>query len=272
MTFERSALLLVGHGTRSQAGTEQFLALAKRVASSLAPLPVEPAFLELQQPDIDAAVGRLATREVSRLVTLPLLLFAAGHAKQDIPDAVGAALARRGLGHVEQLQMPHLGCHPAVVELSRRRMDEVLAEKTPVAARETCLLLVGRGSRDESATAEMHEFAHLRRQVQPEMHVAVAFLTMAQPLLQNQLAIVASHNFRRVIVQPHLLFQGELLAGMEEQVTQARDRHPGKEWLVTWSLADAVGIITSATGLIQKVISDRCLAAGIRVVAAGGDD
>src|SRR4051812_33042374 len=111
-TTNNTGLLLVGHGTRSEIGTQQFLTLADSLAQRLFPLAVEPAFLEMQQPDIDAAIGRLLQRGITRLVTAPLLLFAAGHAKRDIPRQVSAALVRRGRDHIEHVQAAHLGCHP----------------------------------------------------------------------------------------------------------------------------------------------------------------
>src|SRR5262245_58516381 len=99
-----TGLLLIGHGTRSAAGTRQFLALARSLAETVAPLPVEPAFLELQQPDINAAVTHVVCRGIKRLVTMPLLLFAAGHAKRDIPAQVSEALARYGCDRIEHVQ------------------------------------------------------------------------------------------------------------------------------------------------------------------------
>src|SRR3954454_17575598 len=86
----QAGVLLVGHGTRSATGIRQFFDIVERAAKVLAPVAVEPAFLELSQPDIDTAIGRLAMRGIERLVTLPLLLFAAEHVKQDIPHQVGA--------------------------------------------------------------------------------------------------------------------------------------------------------------------------------------
>src|SRR5687767_6427988 len=41
-----AGLLLIGHGTRSEAGTRQFLQLADHFARRIAPTPLEPAFLE----------------------------------------------------------------------------------------------------------------------------------------------------------------------------------------------------------------------------------
>ena len=72
---KRAGILLVGHGTRSDIGTQQFLDLAVHVSRALSPAPVEPAFLELRQPDIDTAVGRLLAHDIDRLITAPLLLF-----------------------------------------------------------------------------------------------------------------------------------------------------------------------------------------------------
>jgi sirohydrochlorin cobaltochelatase len=268
----QTGLLLVGHGTNSDAGTTQFLALVDAVASRLPPLPVAPAFLEMREPNIDAAVGRLLGRDINRLITMPLLLFAAGHAKHDIPRQVSAALVRRGGGHIKQVQAEHLGCHPAVVELSHQRMEQtlVLVPRLPpgnALSGGTCLLLVGRGSHDESATAEMHQFARLRAAGNADMTMEVAFLAMARPLLAEQLSRIGQFGYSRVIVQPHLLFAGELAEAIERQVANAAARHAETQWLVTPPLVDRADIVTRTTDLMEKVILDRCCQAGIRVVA-----
>jgi sirohydrochlorin cobaltochelatase len=239
--------------------------------------------LELSHPDIDTAVGRLVALGVKRLVTMPLLLFAAGHVKRDIPKQVSAALARRGMDHVASAQAEHLGCHPAIVELSRLRMEEVESRKSKVEGQmptfdlrpstfDSCLLLVGRGSRDESATAEMHEFARLRQVASGGIATAVAFLAMARPLLHEQLAKMAGCSFRRVIVQPHLLFCGELLDSLQQQVSAAARRRTDQQWIVVPTLADEPDSVSWATQLIRKVILDRIAEAGIRVAAPWGGD
>jgi sirohydrochlorin cobaltochelatase len=263
----RTGLLLVGHGTRSAVGVEQFLSLARRIARRLAPVSVEPAFLELQQPDIPTAVARLVEQNIHQLVTLPLLLFAAGHAKLDIPQAVNAALAPIGATHIQQLQAAHLGCHPALVELSERRTNEISPSSFILHPSSlVCLLLVGRGSHDESATAEMHEFARLRAQKLPGTRVEVAFLAMARPLLADQLATIAREGQRHVIVQPHLLFDGELIESISRQVATVAAAYPQTQWHLVAPLADPPGTTSQATKLIEKVILDRCQGAGIHVV------
>jgi sirohydrochlorin cobaltochelatase len=274
-----TGLLLVGHGTRSAVGTQQYLALARSLAERLAPLAVEPAFLELQQPDIHAAVARLVSRGIHRLVTMPLLLFAAGHAKRDVPRQVTAALTRCGQDQIEQIQAPHLGCHSAIVELSRRRMEESLfSTQAATGSRDaeiqlpSCLLLVARGSQDDSAAAEMHDFARIRQQDMPEVSIDVAFLAMARPLLGEKLTEIACRGYERVVVQPHFLFHGELVESIASQVADVAVQHPDQEWIVAPPLADNPDGVTSATEVIQKVILDRCDQAGIRVVATASGD
>jgi sirohydrochlorin cobaltochelatase len=269
---DQPGILVVGHGTRSPKGTEQFFALVSQLAQRMAPVPVEAALLELQQPDIAAGIERLARQGVRGVTVLPLLLFAAGHARRDIPHVVAAAMARCNGQDIDAVQASHLGCHPAIVELSARRFNEAVAGRLPVPAGETCLLLVGRGSYDESATAAMQEFARLRQLALGDLHTEVAFLAMARPALTDILPRLAETSFRRIIVQPHLLFDGELVDSIDKQVGLAKHQRPHKDWIITPLLGDQPSEIGCGTELLLQAIIDRCQEAAIHVVAAAGDD
>jgi sirohydrochlorin cobaltochelatase len=258
-------LLLVGHGTRSEPGTQQFLQLSGELARHIAPTSLEPAFLEIQQPRIREAIGRLLTAGIQKLIVMPLLLFAAGHAKRDIPDAVTSALTSCGQADLPLLQTAPLGLHRAVLELSQRRMAEARAGRESGAGdcgsgarEESCLLMVGRGSPDESATTEMQEFAKLRQQQEGGLPTEIAFLAMARPLLEEQLRQVAAANYRIVIVQPHLLFAGELAESLHQQVSAIAKAHSKTDWLVTPLLADALGEVGLGTELLLEAMVDRC--------------
>src|SRR5262245_11520322 len=96
-------LLLVGHGTRDAAGQEEFLKLASLVSGRRSALIVEPCYLEFAGPTIAQGVDRAVARGAHRLTVAPILLFAAGHAKQDIPAAVMNAAARHAGLTVRQL-------------------------------------------------------------------------------------------------------------------------------------------------------------------------
>jgi sirohydrochlorin ferrochelatase len=118
----------------------------------------------------------------------------------------------------------------------------------------------------------MHHFARLRAEKLPGWKVEVAFLAMAQPLLAAQLASTAYRGHRQVVVQPHLLFDGELVQSIAEEIAAMVQSHPKTQWLLTPPLADPPDKLTNATKLIEKVILDRCNEAGIHVVGLKADD
>ena len=114
-----SGVLVVGHGTRDAAGIAEFHEVVRQLTIRLAPRPVEAGFLELAEPSIAAAVDRLAARGVRRFTVAPVVLFAAGHAKRDIPDAVSAASSQHA--HLQWRQAGPLGLQRDLVELAARR-------------------------------------------------------------------------------------------------------------------------------------------------------
>ncbi len=227
-------LLLVGHGTRDAAGLAEFACLARKVVELLPKFAVEPCFLELAEPDIPTAVNRLLDRGIGQLTVAPLLLFAAGHAKRDIPAAVTAAIElRSGPQELIVNQLPPLECHPRIVELSTQRFQESLRDRSAVDQRETMLLFVARGSSYPEALAEMRRFASLREQQTPVGRTEVCFAAIAEPDLPEGLGRAASSSFRRIVVQPHLLFTGQVLSQIEQSVGEIAAAHLQKEWRVT---------------------------------------
>jgi Uncharacterized conserved protein len=268
----QTGLLLVGHGTRSRRGIDEFHELADQVARQVAPLAVEPPFLEMCEPTIHDGLNRLIERGVEHVVVSPLLLFAAGHAKRDIPQAVNDALIElRAEDRVTSTMAGHLGCHPAILELSARRFEESLGGRDNVPTSETCLVLVGRGSRDEPAIAEMGQFARLRAAMMPVAETHVAFLAMAEPLVGDVLSKLAARGFRRIVVQPHLLLHGELYDALLELVARCQRENPATEWIVTSYLACDSACGCPPDELVTRAVIDRAIAAGIRVVAPIGD-
>jgi sirohydrochlorin cobaltochelatase len=220
----RRGVVVVGHGTADPVGAAETAAVAAAVARLLAGVPLELGFLEIARPSIAEALAALARRGCRDVVAAPLLLFTAGHAERDVPDALrdGAALA--GLGVV---QAAALGVHPDIVRLSRVRREEALAARAAVAAEESVLLLVGRGSSSPTARSQLESFATAT--APPPLRVEVGFVAAARPTLAE--AINAAASARRVIVQPHLLFRGHVEDQVAAAVRQARIDHPRTEWL-----------------------------------------
>ncbi len=224
----KHGLLIVGHGTRDQVGLGEFAALIELIRAKT-DAAVEPGFLELARPTIAEGLAGLIERGAERITVAPLLLFAAGHAKHDIPAAVAEAIARRPNLTVD-LTAP-LESHEQVLELSARRFNEATIVQPKIDPLDTMLVIVGRGSHDAEATAEMHRFAHLRTQRTRVGRMMVCFLAMQRPSLAEALAEAAASDFARIVVQPHLLFHGLLLDEIKATVEEHRRSSP-KEWIV----------------------------------------
>ena len=248
---EPHGLLLVGHGTADGQGRSEFLKTAELVARQAPNLLVEPSFLESASPTIALGVGRLAERGAADLTVVPLLLFNAGHAKRDIPATVQRAIAATPFTSFRSAQ--HLGCHPQVQQLSRQRCRQALSSPNAASPAESTLVLVGRGSSDKDATAEMFEFASLCSNPAIFGQTRVAFLAMAEPRLDDVIGEIQELPVRRVVVQPHLLFHGQLLNGLQLRIERAAEWPNRQEWQVTEHLGPS--------HLLAEAILDRALQA-----------
>src|SRR5262245_5672240 len=109
-------LLLVGHGTRDPVGLREFHDVAAAVAQRAGDWNVEPCFLELSAPDIATAMQRMLDQGIRSITVAPLLLFAAGHVRKDIPAAVAAAT--RGTPGLQIRQSSALEASSRMVELA----------------------------------------------------------------------------------------------------------------------------------------------------------
>jgi sirohydrochlorin cobaltochelatase len=224
-----TGLLLVGHGSREQVGVDEFMAAAALVAGGAGDTPVEPCFLEFAQPSIAEGFHALAARGARQVIVVPVLLFAAGHAKRDIPAAVEAVACEHP--GIAVRQSDPLNCHRDLLTLSRLRCEQSLAGRPAVDAAWTLVVLAGRGSYDEEATAEMRRFASLVGE-QSGLRAEVGFVAMAEPRLESVLESAAASDVRRIIVVPHLLFGGVLVERIGEIVSGIATRHPDCEWLL----------------------------------------
>jgi sirohydrochlorin cobaltochelatase len=231
---EGRALLVVGHGTRSTAGVAQFNAFIDRLRTRHdAPFPAAAGgFIELSDPPVAESVGELVDAGHRDLVAVPLVLVAAGHGKGDIP----AALLREQVRHrgMTYAYGRPLGPHPALQEIAEQRIDKVLGGADRAS---THVLLVGRGSTDPDANAEIAKVARLLWEGRGYAGVEPAFISLAQPSVPAGLERLRRLGAQSIVVAPYFLFPGVL---PERIVTQSEDFANDNPDL-TVQLADVLG-------------------------------
>ena len=257
----KPALLLAAHGTRDQAGVDAFAALAERVGKLAAAdgTRVAGGFIELSAPALREAVADLAAASPgppaaaggqANMVAVPLMLSAAGHAKGDIP----AALARERTRHpaVRFTYARPLGPHPALIDLLAARIAAVAGAPPPA------VLLVGRGSTDPDANADVVKTARLLWEGRDYPLAETAFVSLARPDVAEGLErcrLLAAGlpaaglpgaglpgaglpGARRIVVARYFLFPGVLPDRVAEQAAAYAAAHPELDIRYTDVLGD----------------------------------
>jgi sirohydrochlorin cobaltochelatase len=239
------ALLVVGHGTRSTAGVAEFTAFIDRLKRRMPTAfpAVEGGFIELSDPPVTDAAGALATTGHLDMVAVPLVLVAAGHGKGDIP----AALLRETVRHpgmTYRYGRP-LGPHPVLLDLVAARVDAT-DDGTP--RDDVHVLLVGRGSTDPDANAEITKVARLLWEGRGWAGIETAFISLADPAVPAGLERLRRLGARRIVVAPYFLFSGILPDRVVEQTRAYAADHP--ELAVT--VADVIGDCEELADLVEE--------------------
>ncbi len=245
----RTGYLVVGHGTRNRAGQEQVRTVFAQMQAlngpdSLRGLPAELAFLELAEPDISTAVERLHQAGVLRIIVVPVLLFTAAHAKRDIPEAVEIAASQFGM--VVERHCSSLCLDSSIIALSAERFRQALLTQSDLkpdadsVESEVALALIGRGSSSEDATAAMLQFAELRSRVTACNWSSVGFIHAQRPTVDEALDGLAATGLPWLVVQPHLLFEGELVEELRREIEYRQSFSTSQKWILAETLGAGV--------------------------------
>jgi sirohydrochlorin cobaltochelatase len=198
-------VLLVGHGSRSEAGRAELLHLGALVVEAAPELVVEIGFLELSDPPAGAALDRLAARGAQRASVLPLMLNAAGHSKSDVPAVVIEGRERHPL--VSWHYGRPLGADHAVLALARRRITEAGGMELPLA-------LLARGTSDPDANADAYKAARLLAECIGTRSVVAGYSGVTWPSVEDALEQLHRLGADRVVGFAWFLSTGVLLERM----------------------------------------------------------
>lgn len=247
----QTAILLIGHGTRSEVGTAEFYQLTQRMRERYRGGPVCPCFLELQRPGIEQAVRDLVAAGVRDIIAAPVLLFSAGHAQRDIPETLDRLSAEYPTVVFRQADV--LGLHRLILSLSHRRYEEAVFPSGDPDPETTMLVMVGRGSLDDAATADMIRLTDRRFRHTAVAAATTGFVAMSRPSVGDALSEAAAmRHIRTVVVQPHLLFDGELSRRIERMVCAMASRDVTRHWIVTEHLGPTDEVVDA---LIDRATS-----------------
>jgi sirohydrochlorin ferrochelatase len=225
------ALLIAAHGSRDEAGTAELWELAAAWQRLRPDRLQATGFLEFARPTIGEAIDDLAGRGARRIVVVPAMLMAAGHVKNDVPSEIHEGRLRHP--DVSFHMARPLDLHPALLELCHVRYREALAVRPDVPPGQTLLLLVGRGTSDPDANANIARISRFLWESYGVGWASVAYAGLAVPSVDDALVVCRRMGYARIVVQPYLLFDGVLLKRIGEVTTWHAAADPGVEIVTT---------------------------------------
>jgi sirohydrochlorin ferrochelatase len=129
----QTALLLIAHGSR-QAEANADLRFVADGLGDRGYAVVEPAYLELAEPDIATAGARCVARGAGRVILVPYFLSAGVHVCRDLAEARDR-LAAQFPGVDFRLAEP-LGRHPLLLDVVLDRVRQTESRKSGASAGE----------------------------------------------------------------------------------------------------------------------------------------
>lgn len=228
----KKGILICGHGSRDKEGVEGFKELVRLLKLRYPEHIVDYGFLEFSHPVYAAAVERMYLEGVREIIAVPAILFAGGHAKNDIPYEMNTLQSQyEGL---KITMARHFGITSSILKLSQKLILEI-EEKYPALDRqEACLLVVGRGTSDPDTNSDVVKLMRMIWEGMGFGFGTTAFIGVTKPLLKDTLPVLDKLPFRRVIVLPVFLFTGVLLKRIYTQVEEFKSQ-TDKELLYTGS-------------------------------------
>ena len=247
----KTGVMICGHGSRSQAAVDEFAVLAEKLPALLPDWPVEYGYLEFANPVIRDGLDKLREAGCDRILAVPGMLFAAMHAKNDIPTVLNTYAEKHG---IEISYGRELGVDPKMIAAAAARIREALASAdSDVPLEDTCLVVIGRGASDPDANGNVAKVARLLHEGLGFGWCEVGFSGVTFPLVEPCLNHVVKLGYKRVVVFPYFLFTGILIDRIYGFTDRVAARHPEIEFLKAGYLNDHPKVLETFAERVREL-------------------
>lgn len=257
----KTGVMICGHGSRSQAAVDEFAVLAKRLPAHLpSDWMVDYGYLEFANPVIRDGLDRLREAGCERILAVPGMLFAAMHAKNDIPTVLNTYAKKHG---VAVSYGRELGVDPKMVAAAASRIETALAEADEahgaMPREEICLVVIGRGASDPDANSNVSKIARMLWEGMGFGWCEVGYSGVTFPLVEPTLKHVAKLGYKRVIVFPYFLFTGILIDRIYGFTDQVAAEHPEIQFYKAGYLNDHDQVIATFAERATEILEGQAV-------------
>jgi sirohydrochlorin cobaltochelatase len=247
-----TGIMVCGHGSRDAGAVAEFERLSVAIRERAGGIPVEYGFLEFATPVIKDGLGKLAEQGVTDVLAVPGMLFAAGHAKNDIPSVLNTWAA--GAEGIEIRYGRELAIDLKMLRAAADRIDEALgAAGRGVPLEETLLVVVGRGASDPDANSNVAKVMRMLWEGFGFGWGETAYSGVTFPLVEPALEHATKLGYRRIIVFPYFLFTGVLVRRIYDYTDIVAARYPDIEFIKAPYLNDHPMVIETFMERIDEI-------------------
>ena len=253
-----TGIMICGHGSRNQNAAREFATLAEGMKRRHGDIPVEYGYLEFCNPVIHKGLDALRDKGVRHILAVPGMLFAAGHAKNDIPSVLNSwAAANPG---VKLEYGRELGVDLKMIRAAGERIEAAVnAAGQNVARHETLLVVVGRGASDPDANSNVAKVTRMLWEGMGFGWAETAYSGVTFPLVEPGLQHAVKLGYKRIIVFPYFLFTGVLVKRIYTATDAVAAAHPEVEFIKADYLNDHPLVLDTLEERIGEILEGKAV-------------
>jgi sirohydrochlorin cobaltochelatase len=245
-------VMVCGHGSRNRLAVGEFAQLAEGLRARLPGVPVDYGYLEFARPILRDGLDNLRSQGVEHVLAVPGMLFAAGHAKNDIPSVLNTYAAETGL-RIDYGR--ELGIDRKMIQAAAARIGACLEQAgASVPLHDTLLVVVGRGSSDPDANSNVSKVTRMLVEGMGFGWGETLYSGVTFPLVEPGLRHAIKLGFRRIVVFPYFLFSGVLVSRIQQHSQRVAADHPEIEFLSASYLGDHPLVLDTFRERVEEVI------------------
>lgn len=246
---ETDALVLIAHGSQGQPAISDLQSVAEKLSVYLE-ISVQLAFIENASFQMGGS-----DRHIRRVMILPLFLGASPAQQNNVLLIIEAAKARwpDAVIHYGQPMGTHLG---VIAAFNHLVSAAVRSHPTSVDAKDTALLVIGRGSRSTESNAEVYKMARCLWEEGVYGAVEVAFHGITTPDVAEGVQRCVQIGACRIMVLPYLLFDGNAYNQVAEQLQAAQQSYPEVEIVIVNRLRVYDGLIEALAQRYEDALTE----------------
>lgn len=251
--MKKVGIMVCGHGSRDEDAIREFQSVAIGIKERLPHYDIESGFLEFATPIIRDGLDKLRERGNDLVLAVPGMLFAAGHAKNDIPSVLNTYESQYPEMAIRYGR--ELAIDDKLLTAAADRIQEALDNcQTQLSKHDTLLFVVGRGASDPDANSNVSKVMRMLWEGFGFGWGETAYSGVTFPLVIPGLEHAAKLGYRRIIVFPYFLFTGILVKRIYQHTDVVASKHPEIEFVKADYLKDHPKVLDSFAERVEEIL------------------